>query len=476
MPSLLWVLKRVIFPHFKTSFMLKVKLSIFLLFALLSISSFAQDLQSKKVWTLEECIDYAKKNSLSIRRGILNRESNEILYDQSIATILPSVNASASNSYRIGNARIPNSELTVKNNAHSASASLDANMNIFNGFRTMNSIKQYKANLESSMADLQQVENNLSLSVASAYLDILFNDELLKVSKLQLASSEEQVKRTEVLVKAGALAEVSLLDVKAQAATSELNVVNAENALALSKLTLLQLLLLPADTDFEIVIPQIGDIEKMPIEVSNSNDLYSTALSTQPTIKRAELAIKGARYQELAAKGSRYPRLTAFGSLGSNYYRTMTDSSRFSYSDFRSQFKDQFNKIVGVQISIPIFNNYQTRTQIQNATINLKRTELNSVETKNTLRQDVEQAFLNAKAASKRYYATKNQLENLRESFRVTEQRFAVGAVNSLDFALAKNNLNQSESDFVRAKYNYLFRLKILDFYQNKPLTLSESK
>jgi outer membrane protein len=326
------------------------------------------------------------------------------------------------------------------------------------------------------MADLQQVENNLSLSVASAYLDILFNDELLKVSKLQLASSEEQVKRTEVLVKAGALAEVSLLDVKAQAATSELNVVNAENALALSKLTLLQLLLLPADTDFEIVIPQIGDIEKMPIEVSNSNDLYSTALSTQPTIKRAELAIKGARYQELAAKGSRYPRLTAFGSLGSNYYRTMTDSSRFSYSDFRSQFKDQFNKIVGVQISIPIFNNYQTRTQIQNATINLKRTELNSVETKNTLRQDVEQAFLNAKAASKRYYATKNQLENLRESFRVTEQRFAVGAVNSLDFALAKNNLNQSESDFVRAKYNYLFRLKILDFYQNKPLTLSESK
>lgn len=454
--------------------MLKNFLS-FLLFSV-SFNGICQDsLQNDKVWTLEECINYAKDNSLLIQRALLTRESNKVNYDQSKAALLPSINGSASTSYNFGSRRVANTDLVATQNAQTIDVGLGASWNLFGGFQTQNNIKSSRAYYEASLAEINQTENNLSLNVASAYLDIIFNKELLKAAQLQLQNSQEQIERTEKLVKAGALPESNLLEVKAQVASEELNVTNAENALDIAKLNLQQLLLLPATTDFDIVVPEIIGVDSIP-EGMTPSELYKISLTTQPNIKSAELYIKGAHYSELAAKGGRYPRIGLSAGLGSNHYRFITDSTNFMFDEFRKDINGNFGQNIALQLSIPIFNNWQVRTQIQNSIIERKRAELNSIETKNTLRLNVEQAYTNAKAAGKRLNSARNQVVALKEAFRVNEQRFNLGAINSLDYTLAKNNLNKAESDFIRAKYDYVFRLKIIDFYQNKPLTFSSGK
>lgn len=456
--------------------MLKNFLSFLILSVLVSFNSICQDsLQSDKMWTLEECINYAKKNSLLIQRAILTREANKVNYDQSRASLFPSINGAASTSYNFGSRRVAETDFVATQNAQTVDVGLSADMNLFAGFQTQNNIKSSRAYYEASLAEINQTENNLSLNVASAYLDIIFNKELLKAAQLQLKNSQEQIERTEKLVSAGALPESNLLEVKAQVASEELNLTNAENALDIAILNLQQLLLLPATTDFDIVVPDLIGVDSIPVGMTPS-ELYKISLTTQPNIKSAELVIKGAQYSEIAAKGGRYPRIGLSAGLGSNHYRIINDTSKFRFNEFRKDMTGNFGQNIRLQITIPIFNNWQVRSQVQNAIIERKRAELNSIETKNTLRLNVEQAYTNAKAAGKRLNSARNQVAALREAFRVNEHRFNLGAINSLDYTLAKNNLNKAESDFIRAKYDYVFRLKIIDFYQNKPLSFSSNQ
>jgi outer membrane protein len=464
--------KNKIFPHFKISFMLKVKLIICLIFSSIAFTSFAQeDLQNKKVWTLEECISYAVKYNITVRRSELTLETSRAYYDQTKAAFLPTVNAGASHYFNYGRSIDRATNQFINENTQNGGLQLNGSLPLFNGLQNQFNFQRYKYQVQADLANVEQTKYNVSMDVASYYLDILLNHELLQAANIQLQSSKEQVERTQKLVTAGALPEANLLEVKAQMSTEELNVVNAENQLALSKLYLLQGLLLPANTEFEIVVPKVEKFEIL--QANDPNGIFNIAVSTQPSIKSADLNIKSARYNVLSAKANRLPSLGLGAGMSTNYSSQFRDQFDLSY---QKQIRENRGEYISLNLSVPIFNNFQVRSAIQVAEINRKRAELNSYEIRNSLRQGVEQAYQKAKSAEKRYYTTGNQVTSLREAFRVNEQRFNVGAINSLDYTLSKNKLNQSESDYIRSKYDYLFRLKILDFYQNKPLTLSEIK
>ncbi len=317
------------------------------------------------------------------------------------------------------------------------------------------------------------MKDDISLMLTQAYLSILFNKEQLRASREQLESTKLQIARTEKMVDAGTLARGSLLEIEAQGAREELNIVTFENSLSLAYLDLLQILDFPGNTDFDIVIPDIP--EGLEAALDPVNQVYQNALITLPEIKSAELGVESSYKSVAMAKGMRSPTLSLFGGWGTNYSNNQLVDLLDPNSDimpFGDQFNNNQNRYMGLNLSIPIFNGYQVSSSISRAKINAQNAEFNFELTKNTLRKEIEQAYNDAMAAYKSYLATNRSLESFEESFRYTEQKFNVGMANSVDYNIAKSQVTSAESELIRARYDYIFKTKILDFYQGKPLTL----
>ncbi|MTI21981.1 TolC family protein [Fulvivirga sp. RKSG066] len=436
----------------------KIKLLVVCL--LLSSFSYAQETNE---WTLQECIDYALKNNISVKRSDLSVVQNQAAYNQSKADLLPSLNARATHAYNFGQNVNPVTNLITDLDSRTNTFGLSANVTLFNGFANYNTIKQNSFLVDASVSDLVQARNDLGLNVAQAYLQVIFNKELLEAAKLQLATAKEQNRRTKVLVENGALALADELQTEAQEAINETQVINRQNDLNIARLQLMQLLQLPYDPNFSIVTPDIEPENLEPVQLS-SDEVYEQALTTQPIVKAAELRIEASELGLSAAKGSRLPSITAFLGVDTRFNN---QNDAFGFSE---QLDNNLGQNIGFNLNIPIFNNFQVRQAVQVARINTDRAELNDLETRNNLRQQVEQAYLNAEAALQTYRSNERQVESTKLLFdNLTKQKEA-GAANITDLTVAQNNYNQALSDFIRAKYDYIFKLKILDFYQGKPL------
>jgi outer membrane protein len=353
---------------------------------------------------------------------------------------------------------------------------VDANLVLFNGLQKFNSIKKDKIDYEASQYDADKMKDDISLMLTQAYLSILFNQELLRSAREQLEATKTQIDRTDKMVEAGTLARGSLLEIQAQGAREELSVINYENSLSLAYLDLLQILDLPGDTDFDIVVPEL------PAELTTGLDpvmqVYQNALVSQPVIQSAELGVESTYKSVALAKGMRSPALSIFGGWGTNYSNNQwksyipTDPDYKVVLPFNDQFKNNQNQYLGLNLSIPIFNGYQVSSNISRARINATNSEFNLELTKNTLRKEIEQAYNDAMAAYRSYVATSQSLQSFEESFRYTEQKFNVGMANSVDYNIAKSQVTSAQSELIRAKFDFIFKTKILDFYQGKPLTL----
>lgn len=422
----------------------------------------------EKLWTLQECIEYALTHNTQINRTLNNAQQSKAVYDQSIAAFLPSLNGSANQYFNFGR-----SLNTVTNQFEEVSSqtnnfSLNSAFILFDGLQNQLRAQQSRLAFKASIQDIEQSKNEITLALITAYLQFILNKELLHNTELQLLSTEEQLTRTEKLVEAGTLARVSYLEIKAQKASEELNKVNTQNQLDLAKLRIIQLMQLPYDSVFDVAIPQIEELQLVQL-VSHPTEIYNIAAASQPSIKSAEWRWQSAKFGERSSLGSFAPRISLFGRLGTNYF-TPIQTGLFTDNFFRTQIDNNLSKQIGLDVQIQLFNGWQTRTNWQQAVVYRKNAELAVVEAKTTLRQTIEQAYVDAKAAGKKYHASKERLEALKEVFRVAEQKFELGALTALDFTIAKNNLAKAESDFTNSKYEYLFRTKILDFYQNKPI------
>jgi len=430
-------------------------------------------------WSLEDCIKYAFENNISIKQQVINTEYNSNILQQSKIGLAPNLNAGANHGWSFGRALDQTTyEYTERETIMSTNLNVNSSVTLFNGLQKLNTIKQNEFNLMASLQDLEKLKNDISLLIASAYLQILFNRELVNVSATQLETTQAQVDRTQKLVDAGSLAYGSLLEIKAQAASEELNVVNAENQLDISYLTLTQILDLDSVGDFEIIIPEFGDIATQDIFLTVGS-VYRDATSRLPQIKSAEYQLASSQKGLDIAKGNRSPSLSLSGSFGtgySDYRQRMVDPlapvPEFEDYPFWDQISDNRNTSVGLGLSIPIFNGWMVNTGISNARLGVMISKLNLEAEKNNLYKDIQQAYADALAARKRYLSTQEALISMEESFKYTEHKFEVGLVNTVDYATEKNRLAATQSDLLQAKYDYIFKMKILDFYRGIQLSL----
>jgi outer membrane protein len=427
----------------------------------LSLNSFAQE-----VITIQQAIDKTLSNNLQVQQSKLSESLSDVDLKQSKSALYPSLNANLGQNMNWGRNQ-SQSGLFENTQRFSANGNLSTGVDLFNGLTKMNQIKQNKVLVSASKTNTEKVRNDLTLSVITSYLQILYNKDFLKAAQDQLDVSKKTLNREEIFLKEGTKTLADVSQAKSQVATAELNVTNAENALSISYLTLAQLMDIPSSTVFEVQAPVI-DSFKNQVGAQNAEEIYRNALSIFPDIKLAQLNTEASKLGIAIAKGRLYPRISLNASYGSNYFYSY--NSLLPNAAFSDQITNNLGKGIGMNISIPIFNGLQAKSNVTRAKINLMQTETQEQLAKNNLNKVIYQAVADLKAAEGRYSSTNNAFSAQKDAFYVVEQRYNVGLANSLDYSTAETNRNKSELDFIQAKYDLIFRAKLIDYYLGKQI------
>lgn len=461
----------------------------FLLLTLLGMLVFSIPVLAQELWSLEECIYHAYENNLTIKQSQLDLLVADEDLKQSKLNMIPSFNAGVSQNYRWG--RNPNYQTNVYSSEQSQlfSTNLNSEITLFNGLQQLNNVKQKEFEQMVKKYNSDKIRNDISLYIAGGYLSILFNLELVNNAQRQVDISTEQIDRTEKQVEAGAVAKGSLFDIQAQNANESANLITAKNNLLLAYLDLMQLLDIEASAEFDIEKPEL-EISSTPILLP-PDMIFNKAVEIMPEIKSAEYSVMSAEKSLAISKGMRSPRLYASGQYGSSFSDQIYDyhiedvnpSPEYPNGQklvqdgvrpFGNQFTDNRSGSLFFGLQIPIFNGYQISTNIKKSKIYKESVDISLEQEKQVLRKNIETAYADAMAAFQTFVARKKSVEAFKESFKYTEEKFNVGMVNSTDYNVSKIQLSTSESELASAKYDYIFKVKILDFYLGKSLTLED--
>jgi len=466
-----------------------------LLFAAVWFPCGAQD----DAWDLQRCIDYALNNNVSVLQSKLGIDIAEIDRAQSRYSLLPNLNAGGNHGYNWGQRIDPFTNTFATERVRSNNLFLGSELDLFNGFNKMNTVKQREEDLAAGEYDYQTVRNDISMQIALAYLQVLLNKENVIISENQVDITKKQAERMKNLVDAGAEPMGTYYDLVSQQAQEELNLVNSQNSVTLSMLNLMQLLQLSKNEmpDFDIVTPDFDDVG-MELISNTSNDIYQNAKSTLPQIKAAESRRRSAEYALDASRGLLYPTLSLSGAIGSGYsginrepvgepsieFRQIGVVSGsgeavlgadpvfdFRTKSFGDQLTDNFNQNLFINLNIPIFNGAAARSNMNRAKVSQIQADLNYTDVSNRLRFEVEQAYADAKASLNSYMAAQKAVEAFEESFKYAEIRYEQSVINVVDYNNIKTQYTVAQSNLINAKYDFVFRSKILDFYLGNPIT-----
>jgi len=432
----------------------------------LTIAITSLSFSQEKKWTLQECVNYALENNISVKQAQLTNQTNEQNIISSKGQFLPSVSASNSQSLSVGSGFDPNTGNRINNQTtFSSNFGGDVSYTIFNGFRNTNLYKQSILNLEASELELSRIKDDISLNVVNSYLNILFNKENLAVAESQFSFSEKQLERVKELVDAGVQPKGNMLDIEATLANDEQRVIAAENNLALAKLTLSQLLQLPA-TGFDVTTIEVGSPSEQLL-YENSNSIYSIAVANRSEVKSAEKNIDIAKLSTEVSKSGYYPSVTAS-------YGYSTFFSEYKEELGKRSFFNEFDRNKGhnfrLSLNIPIFSKFQNKTAVAKSRIQEENALLSLEQVKLTLQSNIERAYTDARAALKTYSAAQKSLNSQELAFNNAQERYNIGAMNSFDLDQARNRLVNAESSLINAKYDFVFKTKVLDFYAGKSL------
>ncbi|WP_192820889.1 TolC family protein [Rufibacter sp. LB8] len=455
------------------------------------------------VWNLRQVIDHAVKNNLQVRQVGLSVEQAAINANQARANQLPSINGSGSHGFNNGFFLDPVRNEIQNTQIWSGSFSVSGQVNLYSGLQVQNTIKRNRLDHEAFKLDQQKAQNDIVLNAVTAYMQILLNQELLKTNQERLTLTQSQLDRTQRLFKAGSVPESNVLDLNAQMASDELNIITAQNNIELAELRLINLLNLEnaMPSNFAIEVPQLPDPDQSVVSF-NPQEVFRTAEEVMPEIKRAMLRIESAKQSVAIARGAYQPSLSLVGSISSRYSsgsnlfaigqpipvrrqigvvdgsgqpvfaETMiVDRTPLTYPYF-NQLQDNLGQFIGLNLNIPILNGFRVRNNVQLSRIGLRNAELNKDIARNDLQQIIAQSYTDAIGAQKRFSAAKRQLEAFDQAYKNAEIRLNNGLINNVDFNVARNNLVKAQSDIIQAKYDYTFKLKILEFYQGKTITL----
>ncbi len=433
-----------------------MKTKIVLLLVICSVSfSFSQ-----KKWSLQECVDYALENNIQIKQAKLNTEYAKEDITIAKSRLLPLVTADGSQNFGVGyqyNRINPSSNFGV-------SASAD----IYNGGRNKLNITQVENQLFINKLDLDILQSNISLQIANNYLNALLNKENIKVAKEQINITTIQLNKMQELIDAGVNPRADLLDIQATLAQNKEQLVQAENALDLALLNLAQLIQISPE-GFDIQNVQI-DLDKAVLLYNNTNDIYQTALKSRPEIHKAEIQIENADLNIKSAKTSLLPSVSLRYGLNTSYaYRVSGDGA---FDRIFEQYNQNHNHNIGISARYTIFDGKANKARIHQAKINKLIVSESLNDEKLRLRETIERAFLDTKSSLKQYESSLTSLKAQQEAFNIAEERYKLGAMNSFDFDLVKSRLFNAKVAVIHAKYNFIFKTKVLDYYNNKPIVI----
>ncbi len=437
----------------------------FSIFSLLLACSFTDSVFAQERITLKRATELVIENNLQIKQAKFSEAISEVNLNQSKLALYPTLNANTGLNFNYGRSIDLNSNQFINRAITSNNATVISNTNLFQGFRRMNEISQNKVQLEADKSNTQKVKNDLVLAVVTNYLSVLNAQDLLTASRQQLDIANQQLDIEQKFFDVGNRTLADLAQSKSQRATAELNLTNARNQVDLAFLDLAQLLELDPSIPFEIEKPQIDNIINVNAAYS-ALDVFKTASLNFPDIKLAELRKQVFEKEIDIARAGYFPSLSLQSGLNTRY-----SNGTFFDNSFGEQVRDNFNQFLGFGLTIPIFNGLLTKSNVRRANINFQNAMVSEQLAKNNLNKVINQAVYDLRAAEKRFYSAQTAYESSKEAFNVIEQRYAVGLVNSLDFNQAQTNLNKAQFDQIQARYDFIFRSKVIDFYLGNPIT-----
>jgi outer membrane protein len=469
------------------------KTSLHIAMLLLSVQVFAQ----QKPWSLKQCIDTAIERNITVKQGQLNSRINEINLKQAKDNLWPNLNVTDGPGLNFGKTQNLSSGTYIDENTTTNSFAINSSVNLYSGLQYQNTIKENKFIYDASVQGVEKMKNDLTLDILADYLQVIASYEQVDIANSQLTNDSTQLKETKIWVAAGKYPILNLYQMQSQTAADKLTKVNAVTSLELAKVNLMQLMDIPVLFNFDVERPDVND-NSLSVTPQTSGDIYNTAQGFLPEIKNAELSFDASETAIKVAKSLYMPKLTLNGviktsgsTLGySEMYQeapigylqsnptdlvigyTGASSLTNNYSNLWNQLSDNFNQGIGLSLTIPIFNNYQARNNTDIAKINSLSSQLNEESVRITLRQSIEQAYTQLLAASAQYDAAKEALETEALTYRNMEKKFQIGTSDATDFLVEKSNYLKAEQNVVQAKYNFLFKAKLIDFYLGKPITM----
>lgn len=432
------------------------------IFAILTLSICFVGFSQTKKWTLRECVDYALENNISIKQSYLNLENANIDKLDAIGNFIPSLNARSGVTTSTGLSVNATTGVLENQIQTSVSGSISANLTLFDGLRNFKQLQRAKLAKLAAQYQLDDMKDDIALFVANSYLQILFNRENLKVAKAQYAVTEQDLKRTKELVDAGVVPKGDLLEIEATAATQQQQIINAENGLRLAKISLAQLLLLEDYESFDVadydyLMPESDILNNSP------KAIFNKALTFRNDIQLSETNVALAKKDLAIAKGGLLPTLGAFFNYNTRY---VDNDPR----DFIDQLYTYDGISYGLQLNIPVLNGFAAKNSVKRSQVALQRAELQFQQDKLDLENTINQAWNDTRAAMQAYEAAVKTLEARKVAYDYAKDRFDVGLMNSFDFSQAQARLDNAQAEVIRAKYDYIFKLKVLEFYFGIPI------
>ena len=474
----------------------KVTLALFAFCVLLSQSN------AQEVWSLEKCVQYALEHSLTLRQSNLNAQQSNIIESANKQLRLPNVSGSTNYNLSFGRQIDPVTNDFINQSFGNQNLSISAGVTLFNGGRISNQIRQAGLNREASLLDVEQMTNDISLDVASAYLQILFAIENLSNAQKSVDLVVSNLEQIDRMISAGTRPRNDRLDLVAQQSQNEQLVVTAQNNVDIAYLNLKQIMQLDQDYEMQVEVPDIPLPTEYDVLTLSASEVYDQAEAWQPQIRAGEIRKQSAELDVELARTNMIPTIGIGGSLGSNYSsftrrqgdqigtETITQDGfmlngeplnvSFEQPIFafdKVSYIDQLNQNLGygfgISLNVPIYNQGQSKANVKLAELDVARTQIQNLQTKDLLKTDIQRAVADLKAAKKQYDAALRTAEARRAVYQDTEKRFNLGVANSFEFTTAQNNRDQAEVDLIIAKYDYIFRSKVVDYYQGKRITLN---
>jgi len=422
--------------------------------------------QDKK-WTLVECVNYALDNNITIKQNKLNVAISEENLVSSKGNFLPNLNASTGGNLNFGSGFDPVSQDRVSTSTYGGSFGINSGMTVFNGYRNLNTYKQAQLGVETSKLDLEKIQDDISLYVVNTYLNVLFAKENLNVAKVQLEISMKQIENAKAKFEAGVKPKGDLLNAQSTAAADEQALISYENTLNLALLDLAQLLQInPNGFDVETI-----DVESPSLAMlyKNPDDVYQKALTNRPEIKKAEMEIESADLSVEIAKSSFLPSVSIGANIGTGYGYNLKNNTHIP---FFTQLDDNLGYGLSFNVNIPIFNRNQTKSNVNRQIISYEISKFGYENQKLQLQQTIQKAYYDAKAAAKTFESAQKSLISQNEAFKNAQESYNIGVMTQFDFDLVRNRLVNAEGAIIRAKYDYIFKTKVLKFYYGESITL----